>query len=380
MEDRLRYNFRGIISAPVEALKAKKILVCSLYILGALFIYDIFVYLASVLDGSSSFTYSSFGLLPVTLLRFEGTFAALLYYIGIGLSGLILMIGAMAIAIMDIENLRGNPFVSASEAIGFSLKRAKPLLLSWLAIVLFLGFIVLLGMIIGLITRLPFVGEFLYSFFFFFPNFIVAIFAVLIIFIMFIGILLSPAAVSAEIKGETFNSILGLFSTIIRQPVRWTAYTLYTAAAGKIAAFIFAYFAFRAVQFLKLVTSVGGGSKIDNIISSGMMHLPIQSDWIMFTTNIFPGIRFGFDISRISTGVAYEGITAYISAVSLFLIFLIIWGYIFSIVATGQTYTYLIIRKIRGGSDVTGETSIFSNSEKDIPSPEEDFVKLENSG
>ena len=50
-------------------------------------------------------------------------------------------------------------------------------------------------------------------------------------------------------------------------------------------------------------------------------------------------------------------------AISLFLIFLIIWGYIFSCIATGQAYALAVIRKIRDGRAIGDEKSLFYEEE-----------------
>lgn len=375
----LEYNFKGIIPVPAKALRAKKIIVSSLYLLLAFLAYDIFTYFALILDGSGfSDIYSVHGLAPFAHLVFSSFLSAAIYYLGICLSLFLVAIGTMAVAAFDIEELRGNLFFSSRQAIRFSYHRAGQLFLSWLAIALFIGFIILLGVIVGLIARIPYIGELLYSLFFFFPNFIVSLFTVLIVFVLVLSALVMPVAVAADRNGETFNSILETFSTIIRQPARWIGYTVYAVISAKVAGFVFAYFTYRAVQFLQSTTHIGGGSKINAIISSGAGHLPLKSSLVGFLTNIFPGIDFGFDISPLSSGGGYDGVIGYIMAASLFLIFLIIWGYIVSVIATGQAYAYVIIKKIRDGHAITDEKSLFYEEEWVNPPIEEVEKESEN--
>ena len=266
-----------------------------------------------------------------------------------------------AISIIDLEKFRGNQFCGFIQSIRFARQRAKQLFMSLLTIGLFVGFIVLLGILVGLITRIPYLGNFIYSILFFFPNFIVSLLTVVVIFVLMTGVIIMPSAVASDRAGETFNSILGTFSTILRQPLRWIGYTLYSLISAKIAGFVFAYFCFRSLQFLKAITMIGGGENISALINSGMAHLPLKSKLIAFTTTLFPGIDFSFDIARLSNVPPdlSNDITSYIMAVSLFLVFLAIWGYIVSIIATGQTYTYVIIRKIREGFPVTEEEPLF---------------------
>ncbi|MEW5923477.1 MAG: hypothetical protein AB1746_05770 [Candidatus Zixiibacteriota bacterium] len=356
VKNNLHYNYLDIISVPAAALKAKKIFIGSASLLAALIIYDIFTYAGFAVAGiSADLLYEVFGLLPLQLSGPETVPGKFIYYAGIAIGTFIILSGMTAIGIIDIEKFRGNQFCTALQALRFARSRMKQLFMSILTIVLFIGFIVFLGVLVGLLARIPYLGELIYSVFFFFPNFIISLVTVLVIFVLFTGIFVMPSAVAADRAGETFNSILGTFSTAIRQPLRWAGYSIYILAAAKVAGFVFAYVCFRAVQFMKIITTLGGGEKIEILISSGLSELPIGGGLAGFTFNIFPGVNFGFDILRLMTAEPESGLFAVLMAISLFLVFLIIWGYIVSIISTGQTYAYVIIRKIREGYFITDE-------------------------
>lgn len=362
MVGKLEYNFLGMISVPARALKAKKIFISSLYLFMAFLIYRLFFYLASIVDapGATKDHFSSVTF-HQALPHFESLPASGIFYLGAIWAVFLIMMGIMTVAAFDFEALRGNSLLTARKALKSGLKRAKQLFLSELAIIAFIVLIILLNIMIGLLTRLPYLGEWLYSIFFFFPSFIIALITVLIIFILVLSVLIMPAAVMADRNGESFNSLLETFSIVLRQPLRWTGYTLYSIAAAKAAGFIFAYFAFRAVQFLKFSAAIGGGEKIGNLIAAGMNHLPIQSPALLFTTHLCPGIDFGFDLSSLSGG-GDQSIAGYLMAASLFLIFLSIWGYIFSVIATGQAYGLAMIRKIRTGNAIADEKPLFEDN------------------
>jgi len=356
VRNNLHYNYLDIISVPAAALKAKKIFIASASLIAALIIYDIFTYAGFAATGQPLVSlYETFGLLPLCLFHFDTMAGALIYYTGIAFAVLIVLAGMTAISITDIERFRGNQFCTALQAMKFAGKRVKQLFMSILTIVLFIGLIVLLGVLVGLIARIPYLGELIYSVFFFFPNFIISLMTLLVIFVLMTGIFVMPSAVAADRAGETFNSILGTFSTAIRQPLRWAGYSIYTFVAAKIAGFVFAYVCFRGVQFMKIITALGGGEKINILIASGLAHLPINSGLAGLTFNIFPGVNFGFDISVLTASELNSDFSSYLMSISLFLAFLIIWGYIVSIIATGQTYAYVIIRKIREGYFITDE-------------------------
>jgi len=361
------YNYKSILAIPGKALKAKKIYVASLALLIALAVFDLAFYLAAILDGHDpAWLFMNEGFFPLGWHQFSGFMAAFVFYIGLAISVIAICIGMSAVALMDFEEIRGNIFLTPRQALRGAIVKARPMLLSWLAIAIFIIFIILLGVIIGMIARIPHIGEWLYSLFFFFPNFIVAIFTVLIILVFVLSLLVMPAALAADRKNETFTAILETFLTITRQPVRWFGYTLYSIITAKLAGFIYICFAYLAVILIQFAARLGGGEKIDEILSSGANLLPLKSKLATFTASItMPGYGISLDISQISRGFGYDNSAAWLMALSLFLIFLTAWGYILSIIATGQAYAYAVIKKWRDDYLISDEKSVFAENKFD---------------
>ena len=363
MKPDFEYNFRSILQAPARALKAKKIFAASVYILIAVIIYSAFVYLSRSLDGQQvTGSLNSSGFIPLDIFYFNSIPAQIVYLFGILLAIFTVMTGFMSVAACDIERLRGNPFFSAGDAFRFSLKRTLQLFLSFLAIVVFILLLLLLGIVIGLVARIPYIGELLYSVFFFFPNFIIALFTTVIIFVFCFSILVMPVAVVADRNGESFNSILETFLTLTRHPFRWAGYTSYSLIAAKVCGFLMAYASFRAIQLLQYSSKIGGGEKIDSIIASGAARLPLDSELVGFTTCLFPFINFNFNISSLAAGATGHW-SGYIMMFMLLAVFIMIWGYKLSIVATTQAYSYVIIKYIRDGHKISEEKSLFYEEE-----------------
>ena len=221
----------------------------TLFLCAALAIYDLFCYAALAIDGEKvGRAFSVYGFFPFESFNFGGLAAAVLYWVGCVVAVLAVMTGMTAVAAFEIESIRGYPFLGIRKSIGFALDRFKQLLLSEISIIAFVLVIVLLIFIYGLIGRIPFIGEWIYTVFFVLPGFVIAILTVFIILVFILSVLLLPAVAAANRSGETFDSILETFSTVIRQPIRWTFYTFLSAAAAKVFGFVYAYFAFRAVR------------------------------------------------------------------------------------------------------------------------------------
>ncbi len=265
MQFPLKYDYRDILTAPAGALAAKRILVMTLFLCVGLALYDLFCYAALAIDGEKvGRAFSVYGFFPFESFSFGSLAAAVLYWVGCAIALLAIMTGMTAVAAFEIESIRGYPFLGIRKSIGFALSRFKQLFLSELSVIAFVLLIVLLIFIYGLIGRIPFIGEWIYTVFFVLPGFILAIFTVFILLVFILSVLLLPAVAAANRSGETFDSILETFSTIIRQPIRWVIYTGLSGVSAKVFGFVYAYFAFRAVQFLTWSSSLGGG---DNITS-----------------------------------------------------------------------------------------------------------------
>ncbi|MCH8027766.1 MAG: hypothetical protein IID63_06545, partial [candidate division Zixibacteria bacterium] len=207
--------------------------------------------------------------------------------------------------------------------------------------------------------------------FFVLPGFVIAIFTVFILLVFVLSVLLLPAVAAANRSGETFDSILETFSTIIRQPIRWIFYTLISAAAAKVFGFVYAYFAFRAVQFLTWSSSLAGGDKITDLVKGGVNHLPVKSDVAVYTFNLFEGIDWGINVAAWSRGSTADSAVSYFMAFMLFIIFASIFGYMFSVIATAQARAVVIIRKLKDDYSIADEKPLFYQEEHVNPKMEE---------
>jgi hypothetical protein len=363
MEAQPHFNFRDVLRAPAAALSAKQILVMSLALIAALVVYDFFTYTALLLAGESlGQTLDAYGLTPFNNLPLDRFPAQVFYWVGVGLSVLVVMLGFFAVSALNIESVRGNRFMSPGQAIRFAFRRLPQLFLSELSIALFVTVIVLLFAALGLVSRIPFIGEWLYVLFFAIPNFIIALFAIFIIFVLVLSVFLLPAVAAAERRGETFTAILETFSTIILQPFRWFGYTVYSLVAAKVCGFIYAYFAYRAVQFLIWSASLGGGERLERLGQSALAHLPVRSDLAREVFNLFPGVSFGVDL-RPLIGYPTDSVLSHALAFMLYLIFITILGYTLAIVAAGQARGYVALRFIKDSYSIAAEESLFFKEE-----------------
>ena len=362
------FSFREIVSAPAKALELKKIFIGGLSLLVALAFYDCFVYLAVAVDGLtvSSF-FKSHSFFPFSDIRFVTLTAKALFTFGVLFGLYAILHGFLAIALITIEELRGNRLCSARDGLRFSLSRWKQTFLALASIGLFLFFLLAFNSGLGLIAHIPWIGPSLYSVLFVIPGFLVALFTVVIALVFVLSLLILPAATAADRVGESFTSIVETFSTFLRQPFRWIGYTVFSFGAAKLCVWLLAALSAFAVKSFVWLSSLTGGPVVGATFAGGARQLPLRGWLVDFSASLWPGLKvagveLGFDITRWGKGGA-EGVAATLMAVALVVIFAYIWGYGMSIIATSQSVAYVIIRKLRDDYDITAEDPQFLEPE-----------------
>ncbi len=348
----------------MRALSIRKISLMTLFVCLALVSYDIFAYISLALEGENlRYVWSVYGLFPFLLVSFDSALAAVVFGLGIALAQLMLMAGFFAVSAINIEEVRGHYFLTFSGAVRFAFRRLPQMFYAEVAIALLVGFVVLMFFLMGLVTRIPYIGEWLYALFFVFPGFFVALLTVFVMVVWQVSLILLPAVAAAERQGESFAAILETFSTIIRQPLRWLGYTGYSLVTAKVCGFVYAYFCFRAVELMTFTAGLGGGhERVTNLVRSGLSHLPANSDFVRATFNIFPGIDWSFSVYHWTRGGGDETV-GYLIAFMLFLVFASIIGYMLAIIATAQARGYVVIRYIKDTYRISEEASLFFTDE-----------------
>ncbi len=363
MESSPKYGFLDVAWAPVRALSAKQIGVMTVAVVLGLIVYNIFTYTAYYFQGDDfDVVYTAYGFFPFEFGAFETAASKAVYFVGVVLAGFLLMLGFCAVAAINIEAMRGNRFMSFTEGLRFARSRARQIFLAELGIVTFVAFIAALFLLLGLVARIPVIGEWLYALIFFVPNFFIALFTVFIIFALPVTVLLLPSIAASQRTSEVFSVLLELFSTLIRTPMRWLLYTIYGLITAKLASFVYAYFCYRAVQFITVVTSLAGGKEPEYLVRAGLYHLPIRTDLVDQMTNIFPGIKWAFDIPFYPVYGA-DRLVAYVMTFMLFLIFASVIGYFLAVIASAQARGYVALRQIKDGHRIAEEPPLFGPKE-----------------
>jgi hypothetical protein len=342
------FDIRDVFRAPRLALSGKKILVQFLGVLLGYVGFLIFTYLAFLSSGVSiSETWKYHGLFPLTGFPFVKWYNWLIFGIGCLWALISWLLTSTMVGKITYEQLKGDDFYSSKESFRFLKKHWGPVLLSPFSMLAFIVFLIICGIIVGLLGKIPYVGEIGIGIFYLVPLFAAALFLAYVIFIFIISLLLAPAVV-ATLKEDTFETIVQVFTTVWNQAWRYFVYTGLLGVMSKVGIFIFGYFSFRATQLIHFSCKVFMKDKLSDIMDEGLSYITIPQHVLDYFSNIFAGIKFRFHLPEIGPGIYlnWSGeISAFLIGISLIFVIFMVLSYGLAIMSTGQTLTYIILRK-----------------------------------
>jgi len=368
------FDIRDIFRAPRLALSGKKLLIQTSGLLCGYLGFLILTYIAHLLsDRRLSEIWGSYGFFPVYDFSFSGFFPWLIFVIGCVFFISIFLLSNAAVGKLTYEQLKGDEFYSTKDSFKFLKKNWKTVLLSPLSILALVIILLICGIIIGLLGKIPYVGELGLGIFYGVPIFVVALFTAYTLFIFFISLLLAPAIVAAT-KEDVFETIVQLFSSIWSQPWRYFIYTGLSGLLAKLGAFIFGYFCFRGVQLVNWSVGVLMKDKLSEIVEGALGYLTVPSSILYFFSNIFPGIRFAYLIPEPGWGAGLnwsKEIAAFLIGITLILIIFVVISYALATFSVGQTLTYIILRKKKDDENLL-EKKTEEEEEEEAKSKEEE--------
>jgi hypothetical protein len=342
------FDIRDVFRAPRLALSGKKIL---LQFMGLLIGYLGFLILSYIafLSAGSSFgeTWEYHGLFPMSDFPFTEWYSWIIFGLGCLFVLVCWLLGSTMVGKITYEQLKGDDFYSSKEALRFLKKNWSSVILTPFSLLAFIVFLIICGIIIGLLGKIPYVGEIGLGIFFLIPLFAAALFLAYVIFIFFFSLLFAPAIV-ATTKEDTFEIIVQTFSVIWGQAWRYFLYTGLLGVMAKVGIFIFGYFSFRATQLIHFSCGILMKDKLFDTFEEALSYITIPPHLLSYFSNIFPGINFRFHLPEIGPGVYlnWSGeISAFLIAISLLFVIFMVISYGLAILSVGQTLTYIILRK-----------------------------------
>ncbi|RKY72508.1 MAG: hypothetical protein DRP97_00560 [Candidatus Latescibacterota bacterium] len=360
---KLYFDCRDLLRAVRLGWSGKKIGLSFSGLIIAYLGYAILTYVA-LLAGGQSFgaIWGTYGLYPWVCGSGVPWYSWVIYVAGILFAIVVLFRYATAVARISYRQLKGDDFYSMGDARNYVKKNWKATIFSPLALLGMMAFLILCGALIGLLARIPYVGELAFSLGL--PLiFAVSLFVVFLWVVFIVSLVLAPAIVG--ITGEdTLETVIQLFSTVWSQPWRLVLYEILLKIYAVLATAILGIFSFKAAQLIHWACGLWMGEKMDSIIQVAVRLLHAQCP--------VPGGFIGGTPAGVGGTLLVSG---WIAGIMMVLLAFFILSYSFSICCAGQTLIYLILRQKKDDENLLEKKD--QEEEEEEREREEEERKLE---
>lgn len=342
---KLYFNYKDVFRAARLGFSPKKMWVMFCGLLAGFVAYGILGFLAHAAAGRPlADTWAMFGLVPLPWTDF-GFWAWLLWGLGALVFAVIMMLASAMAARITAEQLSGNEFFEVKESFKFIRESWKSVLGAPLVIVLFVVFLLICGVVLGLWGRwVPFIGHLTVSLLAL-PIYFVCLFIAFLLVALAVALWYVPVIVGST-KSDTFDSLFETFSAITSQPWRLVVYTALLKLVTLAGFLVFFWFTMAALGIAFQVLSAAMGQKfVDIALSSVALYTPpaALNAMIGAMNSGWWGLG-GMPPLAPCSDLGWAGhISAFIMGMSLNIVRLIVLSYAASAFVVGQTIIYGII-------------------------------------
>jgi len=344
---KLYFDFRDVFRAARYGLSGKKILLQFWGFLLGYIGYVILAYIAMLASGIGlGATWATYRLFPAVVPGVLTWLGWIIYIAGVVFWVIMWLLYSTATAKITYQQLKGDDFYTARESIGFIKKNWKAIIFSPIMIIIIIAFLVVCGIIAGLIGKIPFLGELLVTVFTI-PIWGAALFLVFLGVVFSVGLIAGPAIV-ATAREDSFETMIQFFSTIWSQTWRFVVYNVLLGGLVVAAVYVFGLFSYWALKFGYMILGWTMGPKLHNIVMAAINWLPTRmSLWSLWARGWWTGKLALISVYRMPHMELHgaEPAAAVILGIFLLIIFGMVLSYGLATWSAGQTIIYLIIRK-----------------------------------
>jgi hypothetical protein len=348
------FDYRDVFRAARLGLSPKKMWVLFWGLVCGFAVYGIFGYASHMVAGRSlADVWVMFGLVPAMPWPGSGAISWVLWMVGLLGALLIYMMSAAVTARLAAEQLKGNEFYEVKEAAAYLKGAWKSILGGPLVIIFFVLLLLLAGMLSGWWGRIPVLGELTIALLSL-PIYLVCLFLVFLLVSLAIGLFFSPV-ISGATRGDAFDNLFEVFSSLTAQPWRLVAYTGLLKILCLVAAGLFAWFTVSGLGIAYQVLSWSMGGKFADIAIAAfnLYTPPLATNYIMFLGMDNPMISGLSSFMTAAPALSWSGQTAaFIMGMSLNAVRLLVLSYLLGVFVTGQTIIYGIIVMKRDQRDI----------------------------
>lgn len=270
----MHFNYKDVFRAGRLGFSAKKIWVAFLGLLIAHIGYAILSYLAFVAGGIEIGEvwdiYRLIPMYPTGLPWFSWLIwiIAFLWYLCVSL------IFGVAVSKVTYEQLKGDEFYEIKEAIKFALKSGKSSILAPIVLILFTVALILMGIILALITWVPYFGQLFFAVMSILA-FAVSLFILYLVIVTVVSLIIGPSIVGGT-GNDTFDTLFESFSVVNDQPWRFIVYEFLLFFVILIGVGLLGFFSAKAI-FLgqDVIGLIVPAEKLDNLLINAAYYVKI---------------------------------------------------------------------------------------------------------
>lgn len=273
---KLHFNYKDVFRSLRLGFSAKKIWVMSVGLLVGFAGYSFFSYLACLTAGADFLSlWENYRLLPFPNPQeiLFPWFSWVIYGLGVVFFVTCVLVAGTAVSKILYEQLRGDEFYESREAYRFALRHLSSVLGSPLLILAFVAVIAVFGLLLGLLGRIPYLGEIIVGLLAL-PGLAASFFILYLLVVLFFCLLLTPSVVGTS-RNDMFDTIFEVFSCVNEQPARLVLYTATSAVLAKLGFVVFGLATSVAARIGISIVGLVTGPKLGDVLSDAGYFLKI---------------------------------------------------------------------------------------------------------
>ncbi|KPK64592.1 hypothetical protein AMJ83_02520 [candidate division WOR_3 bacterium SM23_42] len=270
----LHFNYKDVFRAGRLGFSAKKIWLAFLGLLIAYIGYGILSYLAYIAGGIEiGEVWDVYRLVPMYPSGLPW-FTWLIWIVAFLWWLFVSLIFGVAISKVTYEQLKGDEFYEIKEAIKFALKSGKATILAPIVLVLFMIALIVMGIILALITWVPYFGQLFFAVMSILA-FAVCLFILYLVIVTVVSLIIGPSIVG-ETGNDTFDTLFESFSVVNDQPWRFVVYEFLLMFVVLIGVGLLGFFSAKAI-FLgqDVIGLIVPAEKLDNLLINAAYYVKI---------------------------------------------------------------------------------------------------------
>jgi len=351
----LNFNYRDLFRSARLAFSLQRIWINFVGLAVGYAVYLIFTYISLLSAGNScTAIWERFALVPCVCGMELPWYSWIIYVVGILASLAVILLTNTAVSRAVYMNLKGETFFTWKEAFSFAFKRWGSVVAAPTAIIGIIAFFVVGALIMGLLGRIPYVGELGTSFLtlFYMGS---ALFVFFLLLVLAVALFFVPAIV-ATTNEDAFEAVFQSFSISTSQPWRIVVYGVLVGAIELLGLLILAFSVKIAWNIFVFLFTPSMGDKFVNFATNGLYLL---QSWLYPTMNwadylLGDYVRYFYfakDFMPVELPITGE-ISSYIFAISMLIVAGVVVAYGEAIGNSGVTLMYLIMRKKYDGENL----------------------------